>query len=171
VGCGSNVVLDNPRPEVVVFAIDGTDEHEVGPRERKEISLSEGQHKLVVRAGKGDIVGDTSFTIKEGGIIHSGVSSYIVWRQLYGLQDDRKSLLNEDWVMVDSTKFYGDFKIYPRNYLYIEKNWTLGLEEEMPETQVLYVTKDYKVESKVFREADFVETYRKMAENQKKSNH
>ncbi len=167
--CGSNVMLDNNRNgESVTFVFDGNDEYALNPGEKKEISLSEGSHKLSVKSDKSGAVADTSIQVKEGGLVHAGGCNYIVWRQLYGLQTDRKSLLNEDWTMIDSTRFLGDFKIHPHNVLYIEKNWTLGLNEEMPDAQTLYITKDYKVESKVFQEMDFVKIYREMAEKNKK---
>lgn len=166
---GGNVVLDNPRTEAVVFSFDGKDDHAVGANAFSTISLDAGQHSLIVKSNNGASLAEGSFSVKEGGLVHSGASNYIVWRQLYGLQNDRKSLLNEDWAMVDSTKFYGDFKVHPDSILFIEKNWNLGLEEKLPETQTLYVTKDYKVESKLFRQADFVATYRAMAEQSKKS--
>lgn len=166
--CGSNVMLDNPRGEAVVFTFDSGDAHMLNAGEMKDISLSAGNHTVTVKGQNGQVLADTHFTVKEGGLVHSGGSNYVVWRQLYGLQTDRKTLLHEDWTLIDSTKFFGDFKVYPHNWLYIESNWTLGLEETMPETQALYVTKDYKLESKVFREADFVTTYRDLAQKNKK---
>jgi hypothetical protein len=168
-GCGSNVTLDNPRSEAVTMVFDGGDEYVVGPGEVKEVSLGEGSHKVTVKGEGGKVYVDTSFTVREGGLVHSGETGYIIWRQLYGLQDDRKSLLNENWIMIDSTRFFADIKIYPSTAIYIEKSWTIGLEEEFPESQALYVTKDYKVESKIFRAAEFVRVYRELAEKNKKA--
>jgi hypothetical protein len=166
-GCGSNVVLDNPSDEGAVFTFDGADEYVLNPGERKEVSLSAGSHKVVVKRDKAGVVADTTFSLKEGGLVHSSASDYIVWRQLYGVQSDRKSLLNEDWVMVDSTRFFGDIKVYPRNVVFIEQNWTIGIDQAMPESQALYVTKDFQVESKIFAAPDFVKTYREMSEKNK----
>lgn len=167
-GCGSNVVLDNPGEEGAVFTFDGGDAYTLLPGESKEISLSEGNHKVVVKRDKSGVSADTSFSVKEGGIVHSGWSNYIVWRQLYGVQTDRKSLLNEDWIMIDSTRYFGDIKVYPSNVVYIEQNWTLGIDEALPESQALYVTKDFEVESKIFREQDFTKIYREMSEKNKR---
>lgn len=165
---GGNVMLDNPNTEEgVIFTIDGSEEHSLRPGEMKAISLGEGQHKVAVKGEKTGPLFESDFLVKEGGILHSG-GNYIVWRQLYGVQTDRKSLLNEDWVMIDSTKFLGDLKLYPDSIHYIEKNWTMGLDKELPESEALYITKDYKVESKVFRQDQFIETYKALAEKSQK---
>lgn len=167
-GCGgSNVHLDNPRNEGATFVIDG-EEHHLNPGETQEFSLGGGTHKLQIKGDKAGAIVDTTIDVKEGGVIQSG-GEYIVWKQLYGIQDGRKTLLNEDWAMIDSTNFFGDLKIYPATDYYIEQNWTLGLPDAMPDTKTLFVTKDYKIESKIFRRADFVKTYRELAEQAKKS--
>jgi hypothetical protein len=167
-GCGGNVTLDNARPVAVTITFDGSDAHELAPGEQKVVSLSAGSHALVVKDAQGTVLGDTAIQVKEGGLVHAGGDNYVVWRQLYGLQTERKTLLNEDWVMLDSTKFFGDIKVYGPDVLYLEKSWDLGLEEPMPEATAMYITKDYQVESKVFRGTDFVKTYRQMAENMNK---
>jgi hypothetical protein len=166
---GGNVTLDNPRTsEGVRIILDGSNVYHLDPGETKQVSMGAGSHKVVIQGEKSGTIQDTSITVKEGGIVHSGGTGYVVWRQLYGLQNDRKTLLNEDWAMIDSIKFFGDFKVYPANVIYLEKNWTIGLEDKLPESQTLYVTKDYSVESKVFREDEFMETYREMSEKSQK---
>jgi hypothetical protein len=164
-GCGGNVVLDNPRNEKVVFAFDGSNTHEVGPGESASIDLPAGSHAVEVRNAAGEVLADTTFNLKEDGeaLVHSGASSYLVWRQLYGLQDNRKTLLNEMWVEFDSVKAFGDIKVYPPGWLFVEKNWNLDLGDEMPDAKTLYMTSDFKIETKVFRSREFVDTYKRMA--------
>lgn len=164
--CGGNVILDNPREVPVSFEFDGAEEYEVGTGDMAEISLDPGRHTVVVKTQDGEVVGDTTFNLKEEGIVHSGASTYVVWRQLYGLQNDRATLLNEKWVEFDSVKSYGDFKIYQPEGLFLEKTWEYDLQDELPNSQSLYINKDFVVESKVFRSKDFVETYREMAKQQ-----
>ncbi len=170
VGCGGNVVLDNPRSEAVVFTFDGSDAHPVGPNAMESISLASGKHAVVVKTDGGRVLGDTTFNLKDGGIVHSGANGYVVWRQLYGVSKERKTLLNEDWTMVDSTRFFGDIKVFPANGLFLDKNWDLGLTEPLPESTTLYVNSDYKVETKVFREPEFITTYRELSDKNKKDN-
>lgn len=168
-GCGGNIVLDNPRAEKVVFAFDGSNTHEVGPGESANISLEAGDHAVEVRNTAGEVLTDTTFNLKEDGeaLIHSGASSYLVWRQLYGLQDNRKTLLNEMWVEFDSVKAFGDIKVYPPGWLYVEKNWNLDLGDDMPDAKTLYMTSDFKIETKVFRSRQFIDAYKRMAKTSK----
>lgn len=168
-GCGGNVVLDNPRNEKVIFAFDGSNNHEVAAGESANIDLEPGDHKVEIRNSAGEVLADTTFNLKQDGeaLVHSGASSYLVWRQLYGLQDNRKTLLNEMWVEFDSVKAFGDIKVYPPGWLYVEKTWNLGLEDEMPDAKTLYMTSDFKIETKVFRSREFVETYKRLAKTSK----
>lgn len=160
VGCAPNVVLDNPRDEAVTFTFDKETKYKLGPFEHGEIKLEPGEHHVRV-VGRGDtLFGDTTFTMREGGIVHSGGSSYLTWRQLYGLQTDRATLLNEAWVEIDSARAFGDFKVYTPRELFLEKTWDYGLDEELPESRTLMVTSDFVVESKVFRAKEFLDAYR-----------
>lgn len=161
-GCGGNVVLDNPREEEVVFEFDGSERYELASNGQEEISLDPGQHSVRVLDNAGEVLGDTTFNLKEEGIVHSGAATYVVWRQLYGLQSERETLLNEKWVEFDSIKTYGDFKIYRPEWLYVEKNWDYGLDEDLPDSRSLYINKDFLIESKVFRSKDFISKYKEM---------
>lgn len=160
--CSNNVVLDNPRRETVTFIFDGNNAHTLPPNSMAEISLDPGNHTVKVTAMKDEVLFDTTFSLKEGGVVHSGSSTYLVWRQLYGLQTDRATLLNEDWVEFDSARAFADLKVFPANALYIEKTWDYGLADPMPESQTLMVSKDFIVESKIFRAKDFLDAYRAM---------
>jgi hypothetical protein len=163
-GCGGNIVLDNPRDESVTFAFDGNNEHQVKAGEQITIDLPSGDHSIEIRNNAGEVLADTSFRLRadDEGIVHSGASTYLVWRQLYGLQEERKTLLNERWVEFDSIRAFGDIKVYPPEWLFVPKTWDLGLDDEMPNSRTLYMTDDFKIEAKVFRADDFVNTYRSM---------
>ncbi|MEM0998769.1 MAG: hypothetical protein AAGN35_17050 [Bacteroidota bacterium] len=162
--CGGNLTLDNPRNEGVTFTFDGDNTHSLGPGETALIDLEPGLHSVEVRDAGGTVLADTNFRFAshDEGIVHSGESTYLVWRQLYGLQNERKTLLNERWVEFDSVRAYGDIKVYPASWLFVRKNWDLGLEEELPTSQTLYMTDDFKIEAKVFRAEDFIRTYKSM---------
>lgn len=162
-----NVMLDNPRDTAVTFTFDAGESIELEAGGNKAITLEAGNHRVVVKAQDGTQLGDTTFKLREGGLVHSGSSNYVVWRQLYGLQSERETLLNEHWVEFDSIRAKGDLKIYQSNWLFIEKNWEKGLDEELPGSTTLYITKDYVIESKIFRSKEFIETYRNMAQKSK----
>lgn len=164
-GCGGNLLLDNPRNVPVEFVLDGSS-HSVGPETSQSISLDPGNHSVKVLSNNGEVLADTTFRLGEAGVLHSGASTYVVWRQLYGLQKDRSTLLNERWVEFDSIRTYGDFKVYDPAWVYIEKSWDYGLEDPLPDAQSLYITSDFLIESKIFRSKDFVEAYRDLAKGQ-----
>lgn len=162
-GCGGgNITLDNPRPEAVEFIFDGGSPTQVGGGASSSISLEPGTHQVTIKSD-GNVLADTTFNIKEAGLVHSGASRYVIWKQLYGLQKDRATLLSERWVELDSIRLYGDFTVYEPNWVYIENNWELGLDEDLPESVTMYITDDFKIESKVFREDGLIATYRQQA--------
>lgn len=163
----NNVTLDNPRDIAVVFSFDDGENHELAAGEIKKISLDEGKHHVVIKSTTGEQFADTTFKLRESGLVHSGASTYVVWRQLYGLQTERSTLLNEHWVEFDSIRAKGDLKVYEPNWVYVERNWDKDLDEELPEATTLYITKDYVIESKLFRSKEFIETYKNMAKQAK----
>jgi len=158
-----NLTLDNPRPESVTFSIDGQS-HRVDANSRTSISVEGGKHSVKISLTNGEDLGESEFEVKEGGVLHSGGSTYIIWRQLYGLQGNRKDLLNEEWLKLDSLKVFGDFKVFPEDFYYIEKTWDHNLQDPFPESQSLYITSDFVIESKIFREQELVDTYRDLSE-------
>ncbi len=168
VGCGEgNVMLDNPRPVSVKFQFDNGESFELGSHGHEAVHLEPGTHRVEIVTKAGEQLGDTSFQLKDKAIIHSGASTYLVWRQLYGLQTDRATLLNERWVEFDSMRAFGDFRVFPASQMVVEGNWDFGLFEDLPDSETMYITTDFDIKSKVFRAKDFVETYQAMAEEQK----
>lgn len=159
--CGGNVVLDNAKSVGVTFNIDGED-HPVGPNSSAKVSLGEGSHKVKITEDGGTVVKDTTVNVREGGILQSG-TTYVVWRVLYGLQDKREKLLNEQPTEVDSTVYTADLDVFGPQDIYLEKNWDLGLDESLPDGQKLYITSDYKIHIKVFRLEDFKAEYTKLS--------
>ena len=159
-GCGGgNVVLDNARTEAVTFSFKGGETVEVEAEGRSSIDLEPGTHEVEIKLGD-SVVADTSFKLKTGGIVHSGGSRYVIWKQLYGLQNDRATLLNEKWVEVDSIRVYGDFTVYEPEWIFLEENWEYGLDDDFPESKTMYVTEDFQIESKVFRSQDMITYYK-----------
>lgn len=160
--CSKNVQLDNPGNAEVLFSVDGT-EYRVPAKSTLEADIAPGRHALEIVAHGGDVIADTTIEITEGGLLHSGASQYIIWRQLYGLQDNRKELLNEEWLQLDSMKVMGDFKLYPKDVYYIESSWDTGILEDLPKESTLYITSDFVIKSKIFRLEDFIATYRALS--------
>ncbi len=156
---GDNVILDNPSSETATFTFDGGESLKVKAGGNASISLEAGSYQVVVKLGD-STVADTTFDLKNGGIIHSGQSKYVIWKQLYGLQKDRTTLLNERWSNLDSVRVFGDFIIYEPEWVFLEKNWDYGLNDEFPKSKTMYITEDFKIESKVFRSGDMIAYYK-----------
>jgi hypothetical protein len=167
-GCsGDNVMLDNARSSKVTITIDGGEGHSLEPGARKPINLAEGKHEVKIKDSNDSTLVDTTFDLKSGGVLHAGGDAYLVWKQMYGIQKDRATVLHEEWVEFDSIRAFGDIKVFPANVPYIEKCWDKGLEEILPQTLTISTTKDYEIQSKVFRGKEFVETYKNMAQQKK----
>jgi hypothetical protein len=162
--CSNNIVLDNPSSAPVTFKIDEGEAVEVPAQSQKEISLDAGRHHIQV-SGQSVVERDTNIQVKEGGIIHCGFSNYLIFKQLYGLQKDRKTLLHERWVEFDSSKVFGDIRLFPAQELYIEKAWDHGLDEALPESQTLLISNDFKILSKVYRSVEFLQETQKTQGN------
>lgn len=152
-----NVALDNPGKVATTFTVDGT-AYEVPAGSTEFISLDAGAHKVTAGSLK-----DAPFTVKESGLLHSGDSSYLTWKILYGLPQYRKTELKEDTVEVDSILFYGDIRVHPPTEYYIEGPWDYKVNEPLPESKDLYVNKDFVIKSKLYRKADFFETYKRLS--------
>lgn len=155
-----NVILDNPRPVPVKFQFDNGESFELGSHGFEHVQLDPGTHGVSITTKGGEVLADTSFELKEKGIVHSGAGTYLIWRQLYGLQKDRATLLNERWVEFDSTRAFGDFRVFPPEQVFIEGNWDYTLDEDLPDAETMYISTDFEIHTKVFRAKDFVELYK-----------
>ncbi|MCB9232204.1 MAG: hypothetical protein H6581_11100 [Bacteroidia bacterium] len=158
----SNVQIDNSSKNSVIVTVDGA-QHDLGAGERKSIKLSAGQHSLKIRDVTGKSLADTTFSLAEGGLINAGGGEYVIWKTLYGLQKDRATLLHEEWVEMDSTEFFGDFKLIGPKTSFVEQTWDHNLDQDFPTSQKLLIFSDFVIESKLFREKDFKAEYRRMS--------
>ena len=159
--CG-NVEIDNSSDRSVNVKI-GEDAYTLAPGSRQKVKVSAGDQRLVISNSKGEVQSDTTIRIKEGGVINAGKGNYVIWRDLYGLQANRETLLNEEWIELDSVEYFGDFKLIDSSHVYVESNWSYGLEQNFPNSQKLMIFKDFAIESKVFRQSDFVSEYNRRA--------
>lgn len=159
--CGGNVTLDNARQTKVTFNVDGT-EYALDSGASQRISMDAGSHKVKITAGDGTVIRDTSVTVRDGGILTSG-TPYVLWKVLYGMEEKRSKLLNEQPTEIDSVIYTGDFKLFTSDDIYIETAWDLGLKDDFPEQKKLYITSDYKIYTKIFREEDFKKTYDRLS--------
>lgn len=155
--CG-NVEVDNAAPQSVTLQV-GEHTLDLAPGAREQIKLPSGDHALRISTKAGEALADTTIRVREGGLINAGGTHYLIWRDLYGLQKNRGTLLNEEWVEMDSVEYFGDFKQIGPEQVYVESTWTYGLNESFPVSKNLMIFKDFVLESKVFRQSEFVTEY------------
>lgn len=145
-----------------MVTIDGKS-YDLPPGGRQNISLDQGKHSLVVKDVTGKPIQDTSFQVNKAGIVNAAKGEYVIWKTLYGMQKNREVLLKEEWVEMDSTEFFGDFELLGPEIPFLESNWNYGLDDAFPAAQKLMIFSDFVVESKVFREIEFKNEYRRIA--------
>ena len=160
--CG-NVTIDNQANFSVSVEV-GEDVFEVPAGGRTNASIGEGEHALKISDVTGKVLADTTIRVRDGGLINAGGGEYVGWRLLYGMQKDRETLLKEEWVELDSTEYFGDFKLLGPKDFYVEKFWDHGLDERFPDSKSLLLSSDFSIETKLFRESDFETAYQNMAE-------
>ncbi len=84
-GCSSgNVVLDNAQAEPVTFTFNGGESHELEAGGRTSISLESGKYDVKITMAD-SVLADTSFDLKNGGLVYAGGSRYVIWKQHYGV--------------------------------------------------------------------------------------
>ena len=157
ISCG-NIEIDNGSNLTLLVKV-GDHNLELGPGERENITCKPGEYTLHIQQHTGELLTDTTISVRKAGLINAGATTYVIWRDLYGLQGDRETLLNEAWVEMDSVEYYGDFKQINPEQLYVESTWDYGLEESFPTSKSLMIFKDFSLKSKIFRQTDFVNEY------------
>lgn len=159
--CG-NVELDNPSETSVSVKVGG-ENYDLAPGGRQTIKLDPGDHPITIKTVTGEMLADTTIRVREGGVINAGKGNYVIWRDLYGLQANRATLLNEEWVELDSVEYFGDFKLIDSTHVYVESTWHFGLAQTFPSSQKLMIFKDFVIDSKIFRQTEFVKEYNRRA--------
>ena len=155
--CGDNVVIDNQGDSPVAVEI-GRTRHELGPHSSISVKLKPEQFHVKITAGD-SILKEGDIVVEKGGIVNASSEPLILWKELYGLQKDRSSLLDEQDVELDSITYRGDFTVLTPSQVYVEKDWDKDLDQAFPESKPLMVFSDFIIISKVFRKEDFVTTY------------
>ena len=160
-GC-TNLAIDNAGATAVTVDIDGQS-IEVPAFSTVDAKFEAGQHSLRITDVTGKVLCDTLFQLAKAGMINASGSRYINWKLLYGLQADRATLLQETKTEIDSTTYFGEFTLYGEKSRYIERNWDYDINTPLPETQPLLIFSDFKIQSKLFRLADFKQEYLRMS--------
>ncbi|MEL6133071.1 MAG: hypothetical protein AAFR59_06860, partial [Bacteroidota bacterium] len=158
-GCSSgNVDLDNAGDQDLTVQIDEL-VFKVPAGSYKLITLDPGRHSLTIKDKAGNVLDDQkTFTLIEGGLINLAKSDYIIWTELYGDMELRKTKLNEEWFKVgEESPIYGEFEQLRDTdieRIYVEKRWDFGLSESFPETLTQFspIEEKFVIRKKLFRE-------------------
>jgi hypothetical protein len=160
-----NVELDNSSDQTLRIAIDEL-RYSVGPNSFAKVELPTGPHRVTVRNEANEIIADTTIRIIEGGLINLAGGEYLIWTDLYGNPELRKTKLNEEWIDIGDQSYFGEFERVDPEQLYVEREWDYGLEEPFPKDLLGWEMTQEKwvIKRKLFREADLVDAYTSLVE-------
>ena len=160
-GCNQgNIDMDNASDQDLIVQIDEL-RIEMNKGAYTRIQLDEGMHKIIVQDAGGKVLEESSFRVYEGGLLNLGKTNYLIWVDLYGDPELRKSKLEEDWLDIGKQSFFGQFERVDPSKLYVERKWDYGLDEAFPDDLLGWqMTQErWIIKRKLFRETEFVEAY------------
>ena len=137
------------------------------PGDYKNIELAKGTHQIVIKNQEGKELEGETFEVREGGLLNVAKGKYIIWTDLYGDPELRKTQLNEDWIYINDESYYGEFLQLPSDQIYMEKDWHFGLNEDFPDDLLGWEISQEKwiKRKKLFREQQLVEAYNKLVKS------
>jgi len=162
-GCGTKVQIDNPGQNTWEIQIDGK-ALSIPPQTLSEITLDKGSHTLIVKTLSYPAV-DSSipFQLEDELFIHAPGQRYLIWRDLYGGQQNRANLLNEKPFELDSVLYKVDVQWLDTGSIVHKMNWDFGVAETFDEKIVLRADQNEGIRTRLVRKQDFKEEYLKRA--------
>lgn len=162
-GCGVKVQIDNSSQSTWEIQMDGKT-LSIPPQSFSEMSLDKGNHTLTVKSltdsAKDSII---QFQVEDELFIHAPGQRYLVWKDLYGGQQNRASLLNDTIFELDSMVFKVDVSWLDTNAIVHEVKWDFGIGETFDEKIVLRADQNEGIRTRLVRKQDFKEEYLKRA--------
>jgi hypothetical protein len=161
VSCGEKIRIDNPGPETWVFQLDGAT-HRINPVSMSEVRLEKGTHTLSFPAGSG---ADTVIPFQVSGeiFLHAPGGRYLLWKDLYGSQAKRNTLLNEQEFEWDSILYKVDVAWLDTTRIIHPVTWEFGIGESFDDKILLGSHQDEAVKVRLLRIGDFATEYQKRA--------
>ncbi len=161
-GCGQIIQVDNAGSEPWTFQLDEK-KYTIASGLSEEISIEEGPHTLVFNhLGKDTLV---EFSVKGDLFIHAPGQRYLLWRDLYGGQENRSKILNEIEFEWDSILYKVDVSWLDTSKLIHLKSWDYGIGESFKEEIILQANQNEGLRTRLLRIQDFPEEYQKRAIN------
>lgn len=160
-GCGEKVLLDNGTAQTWVFRLD-ENTLRLPPESSLEIRLDKGLHTLHYRPSDSAAT-DTSISFDLQGelFIHAPGSRYLLWKDLYGGQEKRKELLNEQVFEWDSVEYRVDVAWLDTLRVMHPKIWDYAVDQPFDEKIILNAVQSEEARTRLIRIQNFPEEYRK----------
>ncbi len=128
----------NPHESVMTVELNGTP-HELQHRERKDIKLAEGSHRLKSSLNGKTLV-DTTLSLSSenkntGGLINLSQEPFYLWKEQYGgMMNMNLASGNLKGLTIDSTVIVGNIKEYPADQIFIPREWFYGIDSEFQDS-------------------------------------
>ena len=151
--CKQKIIVDNALNEKITVEI-ANKKYNIDSNKFLELKVKKGSQKIISYNSNNDTLLNSVVDIENDGILNATNTSYILWTDIYCDEADYnkyKDKLNiKDTVKLDNLEFIDvDFKIIKDAF--IEKNWSYGLNEKMPDTLDLKNDEKYRIVSKIYR--------------------
>jgi hypothetical protein len=159
-GCGRVIQIDNAGPESWTFQLDEK-KYTLASGVTEEISVEEGDHTLSFEYLGNDTL--ITFSAKEDLFVHAPGQRYLVWRDLYGGQENRPKILNEKEFEWDSVLYRVDVNWLDTNKLIHSKVWDFSIGESFSEEIILQANQNEGLRTRLLRIQDFPVEYQKRA--------
>ena len=159
------VTVDNPLKEKLFIKVDG-ESFTLEGEKQKELLLKSGEHTFESQTEKG-FLDKGSFRVQEKeGLLNVSHSPYILWKEIFSIyspaEKSYNGLVREDTFEMEGKKYWGPFRYFaPENNTFIAKQWEYDVIQTLSETITIPQGEEYKIVSKLYRKAEFIENYRR----------
>ncbi|GAB4415050.1 MAG: hypothetical protein OHK0039_23390 [Bacteroidia bacterium] len=152
--------MDNNGDQPLIVTIDELT-YRMQPHAYQRIELEAGTHVLTIKEEAGRVIDTDTFQVIEGGLLNLAKTNYLIWVDLYGDPELRKTILQEDWIEIGNQSYFGQFEPVDVGAYYVESKWDYGLDEDFPEDLLGWEISREKwiIKRKLFREDELVNAY------------
>lgn len=156
------VEIDNPTVSSVEVNIDGK-AYSIPAEGMQAIELPKGEHQFETKLEQSSLKG--SFMADKDGMLNATGSEYVLWNELFLSKEVTPeeqeaiyvSVLKEDTIMLEGSKYIGSFVKYDRNNYFIPKTWEFNTLTAFPAKPQM--TARYETKKKIFRKMPFIAEY------------
>lgn len=150
-------LVDNPTQNTYYFKINKGAEKIIAAGQSLQVDMNLGTNKIFVMDQNKKPVYDSAFEVKKvRGLINISHSDYYIYRQYYGYNLDKDSLLKtQSTLLIDGKRFYGGAKKF--NKLYTD-SFYYNTDENFDE--IIKNIDDVESRTKIFRKQDFINFYK-----------